>query len=100
MLSNIVISDHAIQRFRERVGFKEESNKNIRYRLRKFLTASSEVKLNKHYGVLAIINHGFRIARYYQFKQWILVVEDNELKTIHRGEAKRWVPAENKKCQK
>ena len=89
-MKNIQISAHAIERFRERTGSKK-NDKSIQKRLLFFLNKSTEVELSKgYYRSIAIINHNFKVATYYQYGEWIMVVESNELKTIHRGEAKRW----------
>ena len=83
------ISNHAIERFRERSGTKK-NDKEIARKLCYFLTKAKEVELKKHYGVIALLNHDFKPAKYYNYNGWILVVEDDELKTIHMGEAGRW----------
>ena len=89
-MQGVTISAHAIERFRERTGCKK-SDDQISKRLLRFLERSEEAELSKnYYKIVAIINHHFKVAKYYQFGEWVMVVEGNELKTIHRGEAKRW----------
>jgi hypothetical protein len=89
----IHVALHAIDRYRERTGCKR-SDSYIAEKLRDFFNRSVEVELKKRYAVKTIINHNFQLARYFQFDQWIMVVEfmngRDTLRTIHDGQAKRW----------
>ena len=89
----IHVAKHAIDRYRERTGCKR-SDTYIVEKLRDFFSKSIEVVLKKEFAAKTIINHNFNLARYFQFDQWIMVVEfidgRDVLRTIHTGQAKRW----------
>lgn len=88
--AGVFISNHAIRRFRERSGAKY-SDKQVRAKLTSMLALAKEVTLSPRYRVNALLNHNCRPAQYYRYADYILVVEQDTLKTIHRGEAGRWV---------
>jgi hypothetical protein len=83
------VSDHAVKRFRERTNLVR-SDQSIRNRLMDMVNKGIEVKPKKYYGVVALINHGFRAARYFSYNNFIIVVEDEAIVTVHQGEANRW----------
>jgi hypothetical protein len=90
---NLIITKHAINRYRERTGCKK-GDSNIENKLRVLFNGSVEVELIKKYAAITIINHHFKPARYFQCADWIIVVEviggKNVLRTIHDGKAKHW----------
>jgi len=90
----IHISDHAIERFKERVT-NRRTKPEIYSRLLEFFGKSKEVKLQGKFATFAVINHNVRndkreMARYFRYGEWIMVVVGNELKTIHRDDRSRW----------
>ena len=86
----LTIIPHAIQRYRERTGSKQ-SEENVRKKIFKIILKGCEVKLKPKYRVIALINHRFENARYFRNSNgMIVVVENNVVKTIHKGTANRW----------
>lgn len=84
------VSKHAIKRFRERTNCNRY-DQSIIDKLIYMVQHGEEVKPKKHYGVMAILNHNFKEARYYDyFGQYVLVVEEDTIVTVHKGEARRW----------
>lgn len=95
------IKDHAVTRYRERTGCKATDDW-IRSQLLRLLETAEEVVLRRRFRALQLMKHGFTPARYYQVPAWghpikarglILVVEqDCLLRTVHRGESRKWRP--------
>ncbi len=89
------ITAHAISRFRERTGCKKD-DVYVANKLFEILDKAEETDFkDPKFKVLALINHNFKEASYYKFQPkrgaaLILVVEDQELKTIHNNESSRW----------
>lgn len=94
----IRITEHAVDRWMARSGTKNRDR--ARRMLRSMLERSEEVDLKPNYRATQLLNHAFKAARYflhrspYKGRKWILVVVDNELKTVHNGSSKsgaaRW----------
>jgi len=82
-------SPHAIQRFRERTG-SEKSDEKIRLKLLALWANAKEVKLKREYRAIALLNHGLREARYFRAGGFVLVIENDQISTVHNGEAGRW----------
>jgi len=90
-----VITNHAVDRFRERSG-ATYSDERIRDKLLKFYHDGKRVELKDKYKALALLNHGFKKADYVDYNGWILVLIKDECEseiivTIHTNQAKRWV---------
>lgn len=91
--SEFTVTKHAIDRWRERTG-DTGSDLGIRNKIVKKIHAATEVELTGYYKAIALINHNFQEARYYQSGKWIFVVEEHSkaIKTVHEGTAERWTP--------
>jgi hypothetical protein len=87
---NTRITQHALDRMRNRGGMGQNSDLQIAHRLRIMLRDSEEQKLKAGHSVIALLNHDFKSARYFRHGKWILVVEGGALATVHAGEAQRW----------
>lgn len=87
---NTLVTQHAIDRMRNRGNMSQNSDMQIAHRMRIMLRDSDEQKLKPGHDVIALLNHDFKKARYFRHGKWILVVEDGALKTVHAGEANRW----------
>jgi len=87
----MIITQHAINKFRQRTGCVCDDNE-VKKRILKLYEKAEEVELKPEYRVIAILNHKCEPAKYLRFAQFIFVCIDNVLKTIHLGEAKRWIP--------
>ena len=86
----LTVTPHAIQRYRERTGLKQSEEK-VRKKIFKIILEGCEVKLKPEYRIIALINHRFENARYFTNSNgMIVVVENNVVKTIHKGTANRW----------
>mgnify|MGYP003418750951 FL=1 len=84
------VSNHAIERFRERTGCKK-SDISIQNKLLKFADLGKPAEFRtKGYATLALINHNFERAEYLMYNDWILVIADDCIITIHENESKRW----------
>ena len=86
----MIISDHAISRFRKRTGSKAD-DEGIKSKIETLFKKSVEVELEPSFKALALLNNRLKPARYYSFSQFIFVISEDVLVTIHFGEAKRWI---------
>ena len=88
----IRITDHSITKFIQRAGMKIE--KGVRKRafdkIKYMLFVAKPVILKDQYIAINLLSHNFKSAIYLQHGQFIFVVEEYVLKTIHTGNAKRW----------
>lgn len=82
-----VISQHAVDRFRERSGSQQSEDK-ICKKLFEMADKATPVSLKEHLRVREMLYHDFQSALYLKFSDWILVVVGNELVTIHHNEWK------------
>jgi hypothetical protein len=87
----MIITNHAVQRFREHTGVTYSDDK-VRRKILKFYQNSHEVHAKPEYRVAALLNHDLQEARYYKYNwdAYILVVCGENIVTMHRGTAKRW----------
>lgn len=89
MLVDIKITKHAIKRFREKTGCK--SDEKAINTINKMLQDGEETTFkNGIWKTLSLLNHNFKEAKYYRYSQWILIIVENKLVSLHRGKAKRW----------
>jgi uncharacterized protein YegJ (DUF2314 family) len=84
----IAMSAHAITQYQKRSGTKTftKATKN----LRKILDIAENVDIKTRYRLRQLLNHNLEEADYYKSGNWVLVVVNNELRTVHNGEAGRW----------
>jgi len=88
--SKIVLSYHAISRFRERSGAKYDEERIIK-KLFELIDKSEEAQLRPRFKVIHLLNHNFEEAEYLMTKNgWVLVIVKNELKTIHTNQSEKW----------
>lgn len=85
------LSDHAIQRFKQRTGCKTDDK--AKTALTKFLKRAQEVELEDRWRVIQLINHHYQDARYFRWQCWLMVVVNNTVVTIHTATANRWKSA-------
>lgn len=85
------VHPHAIDQFRQRTGCKK-SDDYIRGKLID-IAKKSKVATFVHpkYAVKALLNHKCEIATYLMDSCWLIVVVKDQIRTIHRNEAKRWI---------
>lgn len=88
------VSNHAIERFRERTGCKKDKE-YVQHKLLEILDKSQKAEF-KHpkYNVYALLNHNFQEAEYYLYHTFLLVVVGDEIRTVHGNEANRWRPVD------
>lgn len=97
------MSKHGWKRWCERSGRPPEARRakakakeweRLVTRLKRALTKAEEVQLKPRYRAVAIMNNGFKGARYYRADGFIFVVSEDEgqVMTVHTGEARRWEP--------
>jgi hypothetical protein len=84
--NELTVSSHAIARFRERTGAKY-SDEKVKRRILRMLSGALELKRYEPSRVIAIMNHGWRDARYFDGRGMIIVVCDHEVKTIYSQSA-------------
>lgn len=102
---NLIISCHALERFKERwVKFaKKPITDNLKLKILKIMSESIEIKKNPISNVIAIINHGKR-ARYFK-KDDLIFVTDENLKILITIECYNknkcfWIISEKRKKKK
>jgi len=84
------VTNHAVNRWRERTGSKHADEK-IRVKIRGMVDAGEEMEMKKKFRVLALIDHRFDDAKYIRGKNgMIFVVVNDTVVTIHNGRADRW----------
>lgn len=90
---NLRITRHALDRYKERAQSKQSDFKTA-HTLRSMLLNSREheVELKPQFRLGELLNHNFQHARYFRHGQFILVIADHTLVTIHTGTADRWRP--------
>jgi len=86
----MIISHHVISQYRKRTGSKAD-DEGIKSKVEALCKKSVEVELEPSFKALALLNHRLKPARYYKFSQFIFVISEDVLVTIHFGEAKRWI---------
>jgi hypothetical protein len=89
----IVVSDHAIRRYRERTLKKirqPQTDAQIEEILLNLLDRSQKVEPKGIHATLALVNHDGVPAQYYERKGWIIVVVNGTIATVHHGETGRW----------
>ena len=85
---NIEMSSHALYKFSLKSGrTNDEGSKET---LREMLNKARPIRLKEQFRVFYFLKYGFKITDYYKHGEWVLVVQDNKLITVHFGEAKRW----------
>ena len=85
------VHPHAINRFRERSGCRQ-SNEYIYNKLLEMADLGEEaIFASKEFAVRALLNHSCEEATYLMRGAWVLVIVDDEIKTIHGNEARRWI---------
>ena len=84
------ITQHAIDRFRERNGSKK-SDENICARIKDRIAGAQELELKPKFRVVEMLAHGGH-ARYFRSADLVFVVQDGFILTAHAGDADRWVP--------
>ncbi len=85
----LMVTSHAIKRFREK-SESQKTSEQIAHRLLSWMEIAKELIPKKHFGTIALLNHDFQEAKYYKHGNWIMVVCNKKLVTIHHGEAGRW----------
>ena len=89
-MENIVVSQHAIDRYRDRTG-SNKSSKIIVERIKDQLSKAEEYVLKQKFKVIALLSHNFEESQYFKTRNgMIFVVLDNTVKTVHEGTADRW----------
>ena len=87
----LVVTDHAVQRYRERTNCKQALDNSIREIIRQRISQGTEVvHKTPQQAALSIIKHGFTKATYIRHNGIVFVITDNNVVTLHKGEANRW----------
>lgn len=84
------ISKHAIERWRERSG-ASYSDEKVERKLLGLAARAEEVQLQEKYRVLTLMDHRYKEARYLAFGEFLMVIVDDTMVTVHLAEARRWV---------
>jgi hypothetical protein len=86
------ISQHAIQRFRERFPAEGLSDGDVLNKIIEIYSKAKNAKFsNLNYELIALINHNLEPAKYKIFENVVLVIVRNEIKTIHHNDDGRWI---------
>lgn len=86
------VNAHVFERWRYRSGIDRKlSDEEILRKVCISIDKSTEVQLKPQYRATALLNHGLKPARYFQYGNFVFVVEGFELKTVHCNESKRWI---------
>lgn len=86
---------HCLERFRERANIKGTAGEVIRH-LEGWFGKALPAELKPGRMLKKLLNNGCRPAKYYLLGNpkkglgWILVVENNVLRTIHRNQSGEW----------
>jgi hypothetical protein len=90
--SDLVISNHAVRRWRERTGAKY-SDDRVKSKMLALLAVAQRAELNPVNSVKALLNHDLEEADYYMASNFVFVIVGNTIKTVHGNESGRWSPA-------
>lgn len=85
------VSEHAITRFRERTGCRKKDCRITKRLLDLFRLAQPAEFKNTVYETLALLNHDFERAEYFMYNDWVFVVVNDCIKTVHQNESNRWI---------
>lgn len=94
---------HCLQRLRERANVTGTAGEVLRH-LEGWFGKSKPAELKPGRTLTKLLNNGCRPAKYYLFGNpkkglgWILVVENNVLKTIHRNQSGEWILPDDKQA--
>jgi len=84
------VTQHAIDRFRERSG-SNKGDQTIINRMTTRLQDAEEMELKERYRINELLAHGTP-ARYFKHADIIFVIEGGAVVTAHNGQADRWIP--------
>lgn len=93
-MGELVVSDHAVARFRERTGSGKD-DVYVRNRVLELVGKAKPAKFRKPaYATMALLNHDFERADYRIYNDMVFVIVRNCVMTIHKNESKRWMADE------
>lgn len=84
----LIVSNHAVIQYMRRSG--TQSKERARNKLSQLVQRAESIELKDRYKVIQLLNHDFKDAEYLFWAGWVFVVRDEEVITVHKGEAKRW----------
>lgn len=82
------LSAHAIMRYMQRSGCKNLVRAEAR--IKQLLDEADEMELRDRWKAIQLINHDFKDATYFKCGEWLLVVCNDAVVTVHLAKAKRW----------
>lgn len=87
---DFIITNHAIQRYRERTGavYSDEKCKN---KIKKLISAGKEVILKPEHRVRELLKRQYKDSKYIKNHNLMIVIEDNIVVTIHDNTANKWM---------
>ena len=88
------VTQHAIDRYRERTGSKK-SDEKVCDQLHCRRANAQEMELKPQFRLIELLAHGTP-SRFFREKDLVLVVENAALVTVHHGQADRWIPLETR----
>ena len=84
----LTITKHVIERFRQRTG-SQRSEDHVKNKIIKMVQQAVPVEISKNYAAITLMNHGYTDVEYRRYFEWIFVVKENRVITMHKGETGR-----------
>lgn len=96
---NLLVTQHAIERYRERTSGPSMSEAKAALKIRAIVLDGEEMVLrNKIESVKQLLAHDLEDARYFKLGAFMAVVANNMIKTVHLAEANKWTKKQSKKA--
>lgn len=83
-IDNMMILDHAVERFVQRIDSNMYDVKNPKNTIRTLMYGAVKEQLKSHFTVIRILNNNHEGAEYYTAQGWRFVITDSVVKTIER----------------
>ncbi len=83
------ITDHVIERYRERTGSKKADD-IIKEKINNIITRAEEIVLSPAQNIIQLMAHNYVPAKYFKANGFVYVVVDDVVVTVHNNESRRW----------
>lgn len=93
---NLIVPQHAIERYKERAKVFGRSDFHIAHTLRQLCISGCEMELKPDKRLRQLLAHDCKPARYFKGEKVLIVVEDRTIITIHEMTADKWIKKETK----
>lgn len=91
-VESVAVSEHCAQKFMQRSRWAKPNAKKAKAKVLKMLSQANKVLLKPGYRVNCLLRHKFKDQEFYQFNDWIFVVDPHEQQvvTCYPASGMRW----------